>query len=66
MNELVNMAFEGRDGRVLIENGAPHFVAKDVAQWLEYPESSIQALPMLMKKIPAEWKGLNRIKSLFR
>lgn len=59
----VNIAFEGHEGRVLIENGEPHFVAKDVAQWLGYPASSIQALPMLMKKVPDDWKGLNRIKT---
>lgn len=53
--QLVVTQFEGRDGRVLIENGQPHFVARDVARWLEYPETSIEQINNLTAKVPGEW-----------
>lgn len=43
------------------ENDEYWFVAKDVAMALDYPESSIRNLPQLLKHVPGEWKGHNRI-----
>ena len=59
----VNIAFAGREGRVLIENGEPHFVARDVARWLEYAVSSIEQIKNLTAKVPEEWKGHKPIKT---
>ena len=59
----VNIAFEGHEGRVLIENGEPHFVARDVARWLEYAVSSIEQIKNLTAKVPEEWKGHKPIKT---
>ena len=43
------------------EAGEPLFVAKDVALALEYPESSVNQVNNLMRLVPEEWKGHNRI-----
>jgi prophage antirepressor-like protein len=61
MNDLVNFTYEGRKVRTFIKNGEPEWVAKDVAEVLEYPESSLKQLNNLMGHIPEEWKGHNPI-----
>lgn len=59
--QLVVKQFEGRNGRVLMENGQPHFVARDVARWLEYPKTSIEQINNLTAKVPGEWKSHKQI-----
>lgn len=46
------------------ETGVLWFVAKDVAEALEYQESSITQIINLVQPIPEEWKGLKPIKTL--
>ena len=45
-------------------NGNPWFVAKDVAEALEYSSASLKQLNNLFGHVPEEWKGINRIMTL--
>lgn len=47
--------------RTITEDGNIWFVAKDVAQALEYSESSIKQMTVLMQSVPDFWKGRKRI-----
>lgn len=47
---------------VLDDQGEPWFVAKDVAEALEYPETSLNQMVNLLQAVPDEWKTLNPIK----
>ena len=65
MSDLKKFFFRGDEVRVVLdENGEPLFVAKDVAQALGYPESSLKQLANLIGSVPEEWKGINRINTL--
>lgn len=59
MSSLIPFSFESRSIRVLAVDGLPWFVAKDVAEALEYAESSNPA--RLFAHVPDEWKGVNPI-----
>ena len=54
--------FDSQTIRVLTVNNAPWFVAKDVAEALEYANSSNPA--RLLTHVPDEWKGVNPIHTL--
>ena len=60
MTNLPPIQFEGKKGRVVIENGTPWFAAKDVAIWLDYPAASVSQMNNLTAKVPKEWKGHKR------
>lgn len=65
MNTLMSFIFDEAQVRVhRDENGDAWFVAKDVAEALEYQESSITQIINLVQPIPEEWKGLKPIKTL--
>lgn len=59
MSSLTPFSFDSREIRVLTVNNEPWFVAKDVAEALEYSESSNPA--RLFAHVPDEWKGVNPI-----
>lgn len=61
-NELIKFESSSIAIRVVEIDGEPWFVAKDVAEALEYAESSNPA--RLFANIPNEWKGVNRIHTL--
>ena len=63
-NELIKFEFESSSAsiRVVEIDGEPWFVAKDVAEALEYAESSNPA--RLIASVPDEWKGVNPIHTL--
>lgn len=52
-------SFENREIRVITIDGEPWFVAKDVAEALEYSDSSNPS--RLFSHVPDEWKGMNLI-----
>jgi anti-repressor protein len=54
--------FEGRQGRFVLIDGEPWFVAKDVAMALGYSEST--GISRLFEIVPGEWKGVYRINTL--
>lgn len=62
MSSLTPFSFDSREIRVLTIAGDPWFVAKDVAEALEYSESSNPA--RLFASVPDEWKGVNPIHTL--
>ncbi len=62
MSSLVPFSFETREIRVLTIDGEPWFVAKDVAEALEYSEASNPA--RLFANVPDEWKGVKPIHTL--
>lgn len=62
MPALMPFSFESQSIRVMNIDGAPWFVAKDVAGALEYAESSNAA--RLFDHVPDEWKGVNPIHTL--
>ncbi len=47
-------------------DGTVWFVAKDVAQALEYTEESIKSLANLLAPVPDCWKGRKRIQTIDR
>ena len=51
----------GKQVRTVVMGDVVWFVAKDVAEVLEYPESSIKQMANLLKSVPDEWKGHIRI-----
>ena len=59
--QLNTFTFEGAPVRTVEIDGAPWFVAKDVAERLGYPESSIATISKLIGHIPDDWKGRNPI-----
>ena len=61
-NELQVFNFNGQDTRVVMVDGEPWWVAKDVAEVLGY--SSDSKVGMLFKHVPDEWKGVNPISTL--
>jgi prophage antirepressor-like protein len=61
-NQLIPFSFEEKNIRIVVVDGEPWFVAKDVASALEYPESSSPA--RLFAHVPDEWKGVNPIHTL--
>ena len=62
MSSLTPFSFDSREIRVLTIAGDPWFVAKDVAEALEYSGSSNPA--RLFASVPDEWKGVNPIHTL--
>lgn len=56
MSALIPFSFESQSIRVLNVEGAPQFIAKDVAEALEYKWN-----PYLLNHVPDEWKGNNPI-----
>jgi anti-repressor protein len=54
--------FEDRKGRIVIADGEPWFVAKDIAAATGYADSSNPA--RLFQMVPDEWKGVKRIHTL--
>ena len=65
MSELATFQFEeGREVRILERYGEPWFVAKDVAEALGYPETTISNMPKMTQHIPNEWKGRYPIPTL--
>ena len=63
-NTITIFKGQGFTMRSFIENGEYWFVAKDIAEALEYPQHSIQQMINLLRGIPENWKGLKRIKTL--
>lgn len=61
MNEIVKVFESSELGnvRIIMRDGEPWFVAKDVLQALEYAESSAPA--KILSTIPDIWKGVNPI-----
>lgn len=59
--QLNTFTFEGSQVRTLDIDGAPWFVAKDVAERLGYPESSLATISKLIGHVPEDWKGRNPI-----
>lgn len=58
MKQLTPFAFESHDVRVLADdNGDPLFVAKDVAEALEYTWSGTARI----EHVPAEWRGVTSV-----
>ena len=47
--------------RVIMRDGEPWFVAKDVAQALGYPESSLETIGKLFGHVPPEWADRKQI-----
>lgn len=63
MNEIVKVFESSELGnvRIIMRDGEPWFVAKDVAAALEYPESSLNQMNNLLHAVPDIWKGHNPI-----
>ena len=61
VKDLQIFDFEDRNVRVVMMDGEPWFVARDVAAALGYPDSSLDQVNNLFGHIPVEWKGLNPI-----
>ncbi len=59
MPDLIPFSFESKSIRVLNLDGAPWFVAKDVAEALEYARFDSN----LLRSVPDEWKGTNPIRT---
>jgi len=59
MSSLTPFRFESFPIRVLSVDGAPWFVAKDVAEALEYSRFDSN----LLLHVPEEWKGMNPIRT---
>lgn len=58
MSSIVPFAFDGRPVRVVTgEDGAPWFVAKDVAEALDYVWNGTMAI----KHVPDEWRGVRSV-----
>jgi prophage antirepressor-like protein len=55
MNELQVFGFEGREVRVILKNGEPWFVAKDVAEALGYVWKGTSGT---ISHVPEEWRGV--------
>ena len=54
--------FEGRPVRVEVIDGEPWWVAKDVAEALGYPASTVAtSISNLIEKVPVEWRDKKRI-----
>lgn len=49
--------------RTINEDGKIWFVAKDVAQALDYSEESIKSLPNLIANVPEMWTARKRIQT---
>lgn len=47
--------------RIIIKDGEPWFVAKDIAVALNYPKSSINQINNLFSNVPVEWTDHNQI-----
>jgi anti-repressor protein len=63
MNESLQVfEFEDRKGRIIIVDGEPWFVAKDIAAATGYADSSNPA--RLFQMVPDEWKGVKPIHTL--
>lgn len=59
-SEITPFLFDSQTIRVLTVNNAPWFVAKDVAEALEYSRFDSN----LLRHVPDEWKGTNPIRTL--
>ena len=59
-SEITPFLFDSQTIRVLTINNAPWFVAKDVAEALEYSRFDSN----LVRHVPDEWKGTNPIRTL--
>lgn len=57
--EMISFSFESSSSsvRVIEVNGDPWWVAKDVAEALEYAESTLSNMSDTIKHVPDEWKG---------
>lgn len=61
MNDLQVFDFEQKSVRVIMKEGEPWIVAKDVAEALGYSESSITNMGQMLNAVPDDWKGRKRI-----
>ena len=57
MSSLIPFSFESQSIRVLNVEGAPQFVAKDVAEALEYTWTGTQRVA----HVPEEWRGVTSV-----
>jgi prophage antirepressor-like protein len=57
MNDLQVYGFENREVRVVMKDGEPWFVAKDVAEALGYAESTYSNVEKMTGHVPEKWKG---------
>ena len=48
------------------EDGTVWFVAKDIAEALEYSDESVKSLANLLAPVPEAWKGRKRIQTIER
>ena len=55
-------SFDGNNTRVVMVDGEPWIVARDVAAALGYSDNS--SIAQLMQSVPDEWKGVKRIDTL--
>lgn len=57
--EILSFSFESSSSpsRVIEVNGEPWWVAKDVAEALEYAETSLETVGKLISHVPDVWKG---------
>ena len=57
--EILSFSFESSSSssRVIEVDGEPWWVAKDVAEALEYAESTLSNMSDTIKHVPDEWKG---------
>jgi anti-repressor protein len=65
MSEL--KIFEGGEFgqvRIVMEEGNPWFVAKDIVKALDYSEQSQGQLSVILKAVPEEWKGRRQVSTL--
>lgn len=60
---LSPFSFDGKNIRVIEVDGEPYWVVKDVAEALEYPDSTIKSITRLIDHVPDEWKRLYRIQT---
>jgi anti-repressor protein len=60
-NSLQMFRFEEKQVRVIESNGEFWFVARDVAETLEYPETSMRNIGTLFQSVPKEWADRKRI-----
>jgi prophage antirepressor-like protein len=59
MNDLQVFGFEGKEVRVIVKNGEPWFVAKDVALALGYEWKGMSGT---FPHVPSEWAGSERFR----
>ena len=64
MSELSVFSFsEKLPVRVVEINAEPWFVARDIAQCLEYSKSTINSIVKLVESVPDQWKGMQEFET---